>query len=275
MEGTTVAVTDPFASSDGSFPSRRDLRATGRPEPRARRTDRAAPRPDRQAGTHRSAAVVVRRSKRRTVLSAVVMVFAAGLIATIALPSYTLTKANAATAHTKLLNTQSQNIGSNGAKLAVPTRDAFSATSAAELKRKQLAKAYAAYTGPTAAQYLSNPAHPSFSLSAVYETALKYRGVPYVFGGADPSGFDCSGFVMFVYAQFGISLPHSVHLQDGIGTQISESAAQPGDIVVFNDDSHDGFYAGNGEILHAPYAGASVRVQPLWSSDVHYIRFGI
>ena len=94
--------------------------------------------------------------------------------------------------------------------------------------------------------------------------------MPYVFGGANPSGFDCSGFIMFVYAQYGVNLPHSVHAQDGIGTPISQADAQPGDVVVFNDDSHDGFYAGNGMILHAPYPGARVRVQKLWTSDVHF-----
>jgi cell wall-associated NlpC family hydrolase len=57
--------------------------------------------------------------------------------------------------------------------------------------------------------------------------------------------------------------------------RISQSDARPGDIVVFNDESHDGFYAGDGMILHAPYPGASVRVQPIWTSNVHFIRFGI
>ena len=109
----------------------------------------------------------------------------------------------------------------------------------------------------------------------VYNTALQYIGVPYVFGGADPSGFDCSGFVMFVYAQYGVTLPHSVHAQDGIGTPISQADAQPGDIVIFNDDSHDAFYAGNGMILHAPYPGARVRIQKLWTTAVHFERFGI
>ena len=105
--------------------------------------------------------------------------------------------------------------------------------------------------------------------------ASRFAGVPYVYGGTTPSGFDCSGFIMFVYAQYGVSLPHSVHAQDGIGTHISPEDAQVGDVVVFNDDSHDGFYAGNGMILHAPYPGARVRVQKLWTSDVHFVRFGI
>ena len=80
---------------------------------------------------------------------------------------------------------------------------------------------------------------------------------------------------MFVYAKFGVSLPHSVHAQDGIGTPIAEADALPGDVVVFNDDSHDGFYAWNGMILHAPYPGAQVRIQKIWTSNVHFVRFGI
>jgi cell wall-associated NlpC family hydrolase len=158
-------------------------------------------------------------------------------------------------------------------------RDSFAATSSATLLRRAYATQFSSYAGPSAADYVksyvSNPAHPAFSLDSVFSTGLQYRGVPYVFGGADPSGFDCSGFIMFVYAQFGISLPHSVHSQDLIGTQISQADAKVGDVVVFNDDSHDGFYAGNGMILHAPYPGARVRVQKLWTSNVHFVRFGI
>ena len=90
-------------------------------------------------------------------------------------------------------------------------RDTFQATSSATLLRREYATQFASYSGPSAADYVkayvSNPAHPPFSLDAVYNTALQYIGVPYVFGGADPSGFDCSGFIMFVYAQYGVSLP--------------------------------------------------------------------
>jgi cell wall-associated NlpC family hydrolase len=79
---------------------------------------------------------------------------------------------------------------------------------------------------------------------------------------------------MFVYAQYGVGLPHSVVSQNMIGVPISQSDAEPGDIVIFNDGSHNGFYAGDGLILHAPYAGARVRIQPLWTADVHFVRFG-
>jgi cell wall-associated NlpC family hydrolase len=221
-----------------------------------------------------------RRAASRVLFSAIVMTFATALVATLALPSYAFdprhgSTVQAAGRQTTRHGDQRLDPVASGVSTAKLTRDAFTATSSAELKRAQLAKAYSSYSGPTASDYIKNPAHPPFSLEGVYETALKYRGVPYVFGGADPSGFDCSGFIMFIYAQFGVSLPHSVHQQDQIGTTIPASEARPGDVIVFNDESHDGFVAPDGMILHAPYSGVSVRQQPLWSDAVHYVRFGI
>jgi cell wall-associated NlpC family hydrolase len=226
-----------------------------------------------------------RRRAARVFFSMLVMTFAGGLVATIALPSYAFDpSASAAVQPMRSAPAPGgvQRLAVGGVHIATAKRDGYSATTsielaaqAAEKKRAAYAKAYASYTGPSAGDYLKNPAHPPFSLDAVYNTALQYQGVPYVFGGADPSGFDCSGFIMFVYAQYGVKLPHSVYSQDQIGTRISQSDARPGDIVVFNDESHDGFYAGDGMILHAPYSGRSVRVQPIWTSDVHFIRLGI
>jgi cell wall-associated NlpC family hydrolase len=213
-----------------------------------------------------------------------VMTFAGGLVATIALPSYAFDPSASAAVQpfrSAVAPGGMQRMTVGPVHIATANRDGYSATSstelvaqAAEKKRAAYAKTYASYSGPSADDYLKNPGHPPFSLSAVYNTALRYQGVPYVFGGADPSGFDCSGFVMFVYAQFGVRLPHSVVSQNMIGVPISQSDAEPGDIVIFNDGSHNGFYAGDGLILHAPYPGARVRVQPLWTADVHFVRFG-
>jgi cell wall-associated NlpC family hydrolase len=222
-----------------------------------------------------------RRSRSKVVLSALVMTFAAGLVATIALPSYASNPMQRESVQGRTVSTTGQQQYQADENIAAQkvNRDTFAATSSATLLRREYATKFASYSGPSAADYLkayvSNPAHPSFSLDAVYNTALKYIGVPYVFGGADPSGFDCSGYVMFVYAQYGVNLPHSVHAQDQIGTPISQADAQPGDVVIFNDDSHDAFYAGNGMILHAPYPGAKVRIQKLWTTAVHFERFGI
>jgi peptidoglycan DL-endopeptidase CwlO len=228
-------------------------------------------------GTTSAPAAPARRAPSKVVLSALVMTFAAALVATIALPSYAVNPAQRGDIQGRVVTQKGQQTFAvaGGVEDQELSRDGFHATSSATLLRQQYAKQFASYSGPSAADYLKNPAHPPFSLDAVFDTAKQYIGVPYVFGGADPSGFDCSGFVMFVYAQYGVSLPHSVHAQDQIGTPISEADAQPGDIVIFNDDSHDAFYAGNGMILHAPYPGARVRIQKLWTSDVHFERFGI
>ena len=90
--------------------------------------------------------------------------------------------------------------------------------------------------------------------------ALQYLGVPYVWGGASPSGFDCSGLVMYVYAQLGISLPHYTVSQWNVTEPISSSQMQPGDLVFFNGLGHVGIYIGNGQMVDAPHTGSVVRI---------------
>lgn len=98
--------------------------------------------------------------------------------------------------------------------------------------------------------------------SDIVATAKQYLGVRYVYGGAYPSGFDCSGFTMYIYKQYGYSLPHTAtgQWQSGLGTRIwGISALQPGDLVFFNDParnagkacSHAGIYIGNGQFIHS------------------------
>lgn len=100
------------------------------------------------------------------------------------------------------------------------------------------------------------------SNSDILETAKQYLGTRYVYGGSSPSGFDCSGFTMYVYGQHGYSLPHSAtsQWQSGLGTRVySISELQPGDLVFFNDPSrnagkacsHAGIYIGDGKHIHA------------------------
>lgn len=151
------------------------------------------------------------------------------------------------------------------------TRDVFTATSAAEM----LAAEVASYSGPSVAALLADPPYPSFSLDQVVQVALQYQGVPYRFGGADPSGFDCSGLVLYVYAQFGISLPHSVNGQAASGIPIAREAALPGDIVIMTDGSHNGIYLGNGTFIDAPSEGRSVLVRPIYTDDYFIVRVGI
>jgi peptidoglycan DL-endopeptidase CwlO len=93
--------------------------------------------------------------------------------------------------------------------------------------------------------------------------AMRYLGVPYVWGGASPRGFDCSGFVMYVFAQIGVSLPHSSYAQFGMGTPVSMSQLQPGDLVFFAGASHVGIYIGGGQFIHAPHTGTVVQISTL------------
>jgi cell wall-associated NlpC family hydrolase len=96
------------------------------------------------------------------------------------------------------------------------------------------------------------------------QIALGYLGVPYVWGGSSPSGFDCSGLVMYVYAQLGISLAHFTGAQWSETEPISLSAAQPGDLIFFNGLSHVGIYLGNGQMVDAPHTGSVVRVESIY-----------
>jgi cell wall-associated NlpC family hydrolase len=108
----------------------------------------------------------------------------------------------------------------------------------------------------------STVAPPSIH-GGVVGIAMRYLGVPYVWGGASPSGFDCSGFVMYVFAQIGVSLPHSSYAQYGMGAPVSLSQLQPGDLVFFAGASHVGIYIGGGQFIHAPHTGDHVKISSL------------
>ncbi len=100
--------------------------------------------------------------------------------------------------------------------------------------------------------------HPSAA-----SIALHYLGVPYVWGGASPSGFDCSGLVMYVYEQLGISLPHYTVAQWNATESVSSPA--PGDLVFFNGLGHVGIYIGGGQFVDAPHTGSVVRIDSISS----------
>jgi cell wall-associated NlpC family hydrolase len=93
--------------------------------------------------------------------------------------------------------------------------------------------------------------------------AMQYLGVPYSWGGSSPSGFDCSGFIMYVYAQVGVSLPHNAAMQYGYGTPVPRDQLQAGDLVFFNGLGHAGIYIGNGAFIHAPHTGDVVKISSL------------
>jgi cell wall-associated NlpC family hydrolase len=98
----------------------------------------------------------------------------------------------------------------------------------------------------------------------VVKYAKHFLGVRYVYGGSTPSsGFDCSGFVRYVYGHFGIRLAHSSFAQFTSGFRVGRGGLKPGDLVFFNGLGHVGIYVGNGKFIHAPHSGTRVRIESL------------
>jgi peptidoglycan DL-endopeptidase CwlO len=120
--------------------------------------------------------------------------------------------------------------------------------------------------GTSSASSLTPPAPPS-KYGGVVGIAMQYLGTPYVWGGASPSGFDCSGFAMYVYAQVGISLPHNAAMQySSVGVYVPKTDLQPGDLVFFDGLGHVGIYIGGGQFVHAPHTGDVVKISSLYDS---------
>ena len=108
---------------------------------------------------------------------------------------------------------------------------------------------------------------PAARYSHVVPIALQYLGIPYVWGGSSPStGFDCSGFIMYVFAQIGVSLPHHAASQFGYGTPVSREQLAAGDLVFFDGLGHAGIYIGGGQFVHAPHTGDVVKISSLYES---------
>ncbi|WP_258070145.1 C40 family peptidase [Clavibacter michiganensis] len=283
--------TRPPAPGTDRLPNRRELRAA---------ENAKAVRPRRDSATRtlqtpapRLSPAPTGRSRRTKAANAVVMTFVTGLVGVMAIPAYAAGSSLETTTSAEGTSLQdytaanAQVVTADSASSAPVEEEGFTATSVAELneqkaaaaraalaeqRRTQLASTATSYTGASATQLASNPIYQGTSASGVSAVARQYLGVPYVFGGETPAGFDCSGLVKYVFAQFGLNLPHSVRAQHNAGRVVSRAEALPGDIVVWNDFSHDGIYTGNGIFIDAPKPGDHVKERPIWSQNVHFVR---
>ncbi|GHH78958.1 C40 family peptidase [Promicromonospora soli] len=149
-------------------------------------------------------------------------------------------------------------------------RSAVSVTSAEENDeyQAQLAAEAADEAAAEAAAAIEIP--DSAAGSAVVSIAMRYLGVPYLWAGTTPDGFDCSGFTSYVYAQVGIDLPRTSSEQRYAGTEVSWADAQPGDLIW--SPGHIAIYAGDGMQIEAPVPGKTVRYTAIWQSSPTFLR---
>ncbi|WP_157485743.1 MULTISPECIES: C40 family peptidase [unclassified Frigoribacterium] len=256
--------------------------APARPSRRARRAAVVAARPVSptrgvagRAGAARSVGTAV---KKLSIVTAIVGFAASGVLPLLATTGDEAQAVAAGESARSSLGSQTLSVDTASLtdESDETARDAYSATSMIDVVTQNLqnrkAAANTTYEGPTTADYLANPLYPELDRDQVLAVALQYIGTPYVHGGEDPSKFDCSGLITFVYAQFGIKLTHYVPTQNTEGRTIPESEAVPGDLVVFDNLAHDGIYAGNGMILDAPKPGGFVDVRPIWNQAHHFVR---
>jgi cell wall-associated NlpC family hydrolase len=105
---------------------------------------------------------------------------------------------------------------------------------------------------------------PPSQYGGVVGIAMQYLGIPYRYGGESPStGFDCSGFTMYVFSRVGVSIPRTVSTQYGVGVPVSRSELQAGDLVFFNGLGHVGLYIGGNQFIHSPHTGDVVKISSI------------
>ena len=146
-----------------------------------------------------------------------------------------------------------------------------------EQERLRAEQAAASKASSGSGSYYGEPLTGSGTGQDIVNFAETFLGVPYVYGGTDPSGFDCSGLVYYCYRHFGYAVNRTATSLSYNGHSVSRSELKPGDIIIFtesdsSDIGHCGIYVGNGEFIHAPHTGDVVKISDLNSEyyDTHY-----
>jgi cell wall-associated NlpC family hydrolase len=194
-------------------------------------------------------------------------------------PASSTVQARPVTASSRDITTISRSLAGN----------AYRADLRAQSARRAAAAAHAAAVAPKAVHSSSSTTtrtatthtatHASSSVSgrgaSVVAIASRYLGIPYVYGGSSPRGFDCSGLTMYVYAQLGVSLPRTAAAQYGATTRIARSQAVPGDLIFFftgGSVTHVAIYLGGNMMLAAPHTGDVVKRQSIYSANIAFGR---
>ena len=217
-----------------------------------------------------------RETFRKNFVSTATFSIAAGLFAVFSLPAYAFSPEVTAlagfTGEVTYKDSQGLTVGEVKSQ-TVTSRAGAKTVKAADL-RSSILSGYRSWSGLSSRDYLKNPPYDEITAGQLTKVAAKYVGVPYVFGGSTPAGFDCSGYILYVYSQFGIPLAHSVSAQSRRGKLIRYKDAQPGDLVVWNDYSHNGIFAGGWNMFHAPQRGDSVKLAKIYvgPEKVHFVR---
>lgn len=241
------------------------------------------------SGRHRSASrynpvaeisSIVKSAGETGVKASAVLAASGGLVATFALPAQAAThgaqasstKAAPAAAPQAFLATPAVVAPRAAAPVATDVVGVSGLKAVAKPKPKPKPAPAAPQQASRSAQRTSfNDSLPQSS-SAIVNIARTLLGIPYVYGGSTPSGFDCSGFTMYVFGQAGISIPRTASAQQAAATPVSNP--QPGDLVFFGSPAwHVGIYVGNGMMIDSPKPGKSTSVRPVFSGVSGYGRF--
>ncbi|MEY4418259.1 MAG: hypothetical protein RIQ88_697 [Actinomycetota bacterium] len=212
--------------------------------------------------------------KRRGFKNTAVQLVTAGLIGTVALPAYAFGPAITAVSGLTGIGGDTQSIEIIKQSATVFERGGVGIMSAYDLERMNNRNNYLGYKGLTAVDLAANPNYTELNPDDIMKVAAKYVGTPYILGGELPTGLDCSGYTRLVFAEFGILLPHSVIAQsrDPRVVRIPRSQARPGDLVILNNLSHEGIYAGSGMFYHAPRSGDKVKLAPIFTDSYYIVR---